>query len=691
MATGGPIPIPFPTSSFPGANSQESAGRLINCYAEPLGEGGPAAFKWIRSAGLSQHAATGNSGYRGGLVVNNASIECWSGNASSVDAAGSVTPIGIFPGTSKVSLARNQASPVPDVVAVDPNVGAYVLESAGVLAATAMATIGGTTFNVGDVVVITILNPALSPPFPISISHTLVGVESATTIATALTTTINANTTLAAANVTALSAAEIITISHQGAIGNQSSLVSGVSGTGNETVAFSSTNLSGGQGTFGAFTGTPTIFNGGGVLPQPNSVCFQDGYLFFTVGDGKIYATTLNGLAMNGLTFITIQSKSDVTLLRGIAFSGFLLAFTTGSCEVWQDAANAAPNFPYGRIGVLEFGLVQSSAIAGWETGFSELLWVAQDFGVHWMTAGQLGQIKASPPDLDRLIEQQARLGNVIEAGCYIAAGKKFWTVSSPAWTWEFNLQTKKWNERWSLASGQFGRWRGTGGHPAFGKWLMGDQQTGNLLFTDDTNPTDNGAVQLCRIESGPVRKFPEQVRIARADFDFVFGVGQQVGSAMTTVRGTSRRADGAVALAVVSTSMMRTGDTVIVAGIVGTTEANGTWVINVIDAMSIKLLNSIYANVYASGGTVADLTSPSNAINPTVAISTSKDGGFEWGNPLMRPLNAQSNSLRGRAMVTNMGLSGAMGNRWRLDVSDPVYFSFMGGTQSSELRAVGR
>jgi hypothetical protein len=90
-------------------------------------------------------------------------------------------------------------------------------------------------------------------------------------------------------------------------------------------------------------------------------------------------------------------------------------------------------------------------AIAGFETGFSELLWVAQDYGVYWLSPGSLQPIKVSPSDLDRLIEAQVKAGNLLEAGCYSIGGKKFWHLSSPAWSWEFNLSTKKWTERWSL------------------------------------------------------------------------------------------------------------------------------------------------------------------------------------------------------------------------------------------------
>lgn len=695
MATGQPTPIPFPMSSFPGASSQEGAGRLINCYVEKLGDGGPAKFVWRRSPGLSQHAATAQSGYRGGLIVNNLAYECWSGNCSTVDVTGAVTSVGSFPGTKKVSIARNQSSPTPDVIAVDTDNGAYVLESASVVSATATATISGSTLNSGDELVITLLNEYLDD-FPITVSYTFGGSESDTTVATALKNAINANGILSAAFLTAASSGAVITISQSGSIGNSTSLTFGLttpSGTGNASIAFSNSgNLSGGTGTHGAFTGTPTAYTGQGNLPQPNSICFQDGYFFFTIADGQVYATPINGLTLNALTFITIQAKADVTLLRGIAFSGLLFLFTTGSCEVWQDGGNnPAPLFPYSRIAVIEYGLIQSAAIAGFETGFSQLLWVAQDFGVYWMGPGSISPIKASPPDLDKLIEAQIRLGNTLEAGCYTFGGNRFWHLSSPAWTWEFNLGTQEWNERWSLATtGIQGRWRATGGHPAFGKWLIGDEQSGNLLWVDAANYTENGAVQLFRLESGPVKNFPNQIRIARADFDFVMGVGIAVANFQMLVTGAAAGTGGVVRLAVDSTSLALTNDICNVSGVTGTTEANGTYPITVIDATHIELQGTVFANAYTSGGLAVDVTSTPSATAPQVGISLSKDGGQNWGNPLLRQLGSQSNVLRQRASVKNMGLSGPMGDRWRLDVSDPVYTAFMGGTQSSDPRSVG-
>ena len=191
-------------------------------------------------------------------------------------------------------------------------------------------------------------------------------------------------------------------------------------------------------------------------------------------------------------------------------------------------------------------------------------------------------------------------------------------------------------------------------------------------------------------MESGPVQGFPSQVRVARGDFNFVVGVGQAVGSLTMNVSGAAAGTNGVVRLKVNSTAQVATGDVGAVSGVVGTTEANGNWTLTVIDPTHIELQSSVFANAYVSGGQVIDLTVPNNVVNPTVAVSNSKDGGQTYGNPLIRQLGAQQNTSRSRVSVTNMGLSSAQGDRWRLDITDPVYASFMGGTQSSDIRAVG-
>jgi hypothetical protein len=689
-----PAVIPFPLSSFPGANPQEGAGRLINCYAEPLGEpaksSAPAQQVWRGSSGLSQHAITAENNYRGGLIVKNLSYEVFQSNVVTVDVAGNENILGNMPGTKKVSIARDQAA-TPDVIAVDVDNGAYILNTAALANASITATVAGASFVNGDTVNLQFVNTGIQG-FPVTVTYVLGAAETATTVAAGLKALINANAILSGVSVSATNVLGVLTILQGGAIGNATSLTSVKTGTGTETVTFNPATgvMAGGTGTVGiVFAGAPLAYNGLGNLPQPNSVSQQDGYFFFTIADGRVFATPLNSLTLNALTYITIQSKADVTLLRGIAFSGVMLFFTTGHCEVWLDGANPAPNFPYNRQTILEYGLVQPAAIAGNETGFSELLWVAQDFGVYWLSPGSLAPTKVSPSDIDRLIEAQVKAGNLLEAGCYSVGGKKFWHISSPAWSWEFNISTKKWNERWSLKNGVLVRWRATCGHPAFNKWLVGDQQSGNILFHDDTSFTENGAVQLFRIESGPARDFPQALRIARADFDFVFGTATPVGNYQMIVLGAASGTGGVVRLTVNQTGQAKTGDEAQVVGVTGTTEANGVFPMTVVDATHIELLGTVFVNAYVSGGTVTDITAPPGAVNPNCAISCSKDGGQSFDTPSIRSLAPQGKVKRSRASVKNRGQSGAAGVRWRIDITDPVYRGLLGATMSADPREV--
>lgn len=71
------------------------------------------------------------------------------------------------------------------------------------------------------------------------------------------------------------------------------------------------------------------------------------------------------------------------------------------------------------------------------------------------------------------------------------------------------------------------------------------------------------------------------------------------------TVTGAANNGSGAVRLTV-STTGISTGDNVNVLGIVGTTEANQSWFVTVIDSTHIDLQNSVFSNAYVSGGTIS-------------------------------------------------------------------------------------
>lgn len=75
---------------------------------------------------------------------------------------------------------------------------------------------------------------------------------------------------------------------------------------------------------------------------------------------------------------------------------------------------------------------------------------------------------------------------------------------------------------------------------------------------------------------------------------------------AALTVTGAANNGSGLIRLTISSNSTLSTGQEVSVTNVAGTTEANGSWIITVInDGVSIDLQNSTFTNTYSSGGSV--------------------------------------------------------------------------------------
>jgi hypothetical protein len=81
----------------------------------------------------------------------------------------------------------------------------------------------------------------------------------------------------------------------------------------------------------------------------------------------------------------------------------------------------------------------------------------------------------------------------------------------------------------------------------------------------------------------------------------------------------------------------------------------------------------------------VGQATGPDpSATVPTVGISWSNDGGFNYGNEIIRRIGVQSEAAR--IIVLKSGQTSNTGRRWRLRVSGEIYAALLGGTQDSAL-----
>jgi hypothetical protein len=261
----------------------------------------------------------------------------------------------------------------------------------------------------------------------------------------------------------------------------------------------------------------------------PTSTCHLDGYIFFTYASGRIWATGINSLTVDALSYTTAESNPD-GVLRGIVSGRQLYAFGSASIEVYQNVGTEP--FPLARAAVIPVGLIGTFAVAGgnetdgWD---SSPLFVAAD--------GTVRQLSGYDPRIvsTRAVERFiAGLANPrdLTAYVYTFGGHSIFGIRAPGnepneRTWEYNTSSGQWHERQST---NYKTWRGFRTVRAFGKWLCGDVGTTQLRAIDARAIAEVDEGLPARIESKCMKDFPACMAVPRADFSFAQGVGIATG-----------------------------------------------------------------------------------------------------------------------------------------------------------------
>jgi hypothetical protein len=273
----------------------------------------------------------------------------------------------------------------------------------------------------------------------------------------------------------------------------------------------------------GAFVVTPTSIaplDPFPDFPQPNSVGILDGFFLHTVPDGRIFASGLNSTSVAALSTAKAEAKPD-GLTRGIVSGPYFYGFGPSSFERWRNVGGTP--FPLLRDGVWPVGLAGPWAIAGFQDGWNEApVFVASDDTVRILPPDGSPPPVISTRYLERLI---ARLPDktTLMASVYAVGGHAFWSLSSPSWTWEYNLSTQAWHERRSAG---LDGWRARHAFKFGGRWIFGDTRSGTLQRVSEDAFTEDGDPLPAVFESGLIRQFPARAAIAAAWFDFVVGQG---------------------------------------------------------------------------------------------------------------------------------------------------------------------
>lgn len=591
--------IVFPSSSAPGKDAIESAGRLVNAYAERLQEGAPAPFVIRRPPGLTAFSQTAEESFRGMWYDGSSYLyAAFDGTLVYIDSTGAETTVGALLGArisflSSAGDGTNQTTYTFAGVsfgAAHPN-RRIVVAVAFDLAddhPPASITIGGVsptlidsearvylyiaavpTGTSGDIVVQCAtaanrlhyaawrLDGALS-----STPHHKVGWTASAVMSTSAnlnmpsggTGVVAARTNIDEPGWTpfttdydeavegtyyangasgASAVAATITLRAEGLISTWDAQAASWAGAPGDpdVVTFAKNNKSPTPDqvlctpVIGAFTFTTSaisVLDVNGELP--NSVCFGEGYFFFTTPGGLCYASGLNATTVSALDVTRAEQRAEA-LIRGVFFDGQLLLFGQSHTEVFASGGN--PNlagFPLNFVTSIWRGLIAPLAVTGFEEGFEGgLFFVADDNSVRMLQGYNPVTISTAP--VERAIEACTDKSG-IRAFCYDVDGHACVVIDlAGEATWVYDLtEGGNWHERDTADSGA---WRATGNSvKAFGKWLVGDRLTGNIYQVDKDARNDGGLAMPWVPESIAMEAFPQRLQIARADFNFVSGVG---------------------------------------------------------------------------------------------------------------------------------------------------------------------
>lgn len=257
-------------------------------------------------------------------------------------------------------------------------------------------------------------------------------------------------------------------------------------------------------------------------LPLCNSVSFLDGFFLFTTTSGDQWASELNSTVVNALSFAKAEAKPD-GLRRGVVMGEQFLAMGPASIEVSQNVGTLP--YPLQRTQVIPVGLLGAWAVSGFEDGWDKsLIFVASDSTVRMLEGYTPRQI--SNADIERDIASVADKSTLI-ACCYTFGGQAVWSLSSPTFTWDYNVTAGSWIKRESL---ELDRWRGQFSVRIFDKWLVGDIKAGAICSIEQDLKFENGEALIFGMDSGPVKQFPSRIRVPKAYFDFTLGQGVESG-----------------------------------------------------------------------------------------------------------------------------------------------------------------
>lgn len=267
------------------------------------------------------------------------------------------------------------------------------------------------------------------------------------------------------------------------------------------------------------------IYQGGALqflytpeFPNPNSAEYIDGYIIYTLADGRfIWSSISNALVLDALDFASAEGDPD-GLLRCLKVRRELYMMGPKTIEVWQHTADASAPFQRVPGAVLPIGLLATRAacvVAG------SLFFIDSNRVVRKLGDGYSAQIISSDY-LNTLLSRVEDTSTISMYG-YVQSTHKFVVVTWPGGTWVFDELAGVWAERQS-----YGRdnWQASCYASQWNKHIVGSDISGKIFYLDESNKTEDGQYLVTKVVLPNVGGFPRGGSVHTLDINMETGVG---------------------------------------------------------------------------------------------------------------------------------------------------------------------
>lgn len=253
-------------------------------------------------------------------------------------------------------------------------------------------------------------------------------------------------------------------------------------------------------------------------LPVFNGQSYLDNYFVYSTEEGQIYHSDQNdGSTINALAFATAESDSD-GLQIPFSHRGAIVALGVESAEIWENVGTTPFAFDPIRADI-DVGCMARHTVAEVKQG---LAWVDQDGVVRLMHGSNPSMISTHDVtrDINALTVPQRE---AMRAIVYNFEGHEVYSLTSEAFTWEWNATTGEWHERKSLGHNSW-----VVNEHAFhdGKEIVGGQLDGKLYYVDPSADSDDGLEIMLEAHSPIIHVYPNQLAFNSIEIDAIIKAG---------------------------------------------------------------------------------------------------------------------------------------------------------------------